>query len=829
MCPASQRLGLSRLIAGLLLSLLLFHDRVAAQSIPNPSFEADSYSFPPGYSSGNGGVITGWTLSGAGVGLNPASTSPCADNGVIPNGSHVAFLQGTASISTTISGLIVNQTYTVTFRANRRANFSDPVPSFSLNGGPAISFSASPAVGNPNPYYTISGTFNATATTAPLVVSNQSTQDATLLVDAFSVAVVPAQIAVFTGASTAPGNARTDNVGTLSFASTAVGTSSSAQTFTVKNTGTGNLTALALNVTGANPGDFSVSALGATTVAPNATTTFTVTFSPTAAGSRSAVVNIASNDPTKNPFRINVAGTGLVPQINVFAGASTSPVDALSDNVGTQPFGSVAVGGSSVTQTFTIQNTGAAPLTGLGLSRSGANRFDFTLGDLGATTLAPNASTTFTVTFVPTAGGSRSAVVNIGSNDPTHSTFRINVGGTGLVPQINVFTGASTAPIDARTDNVGTFGFASTPLGENSSAQTFTIQNVGGATMTGLGLSVIGANLGDFALGTLGATTLAPGASTTFTVTFVPSALGARSAIVYVASNDPITNPFRINLDGTGTPSRNANLSGLVINSGSLTPAFNSATTSYSASVPFLTASITLTPTTADANASVTVNGVTAVTPVTLAVGANAVPVRVTAQDGATIRTYTVTVTRGANLPPVAGADALVRSNDMRVIKVTAASLLANDSDPEGDPLSISTVGNALPAGASVVLSGNFVVYTAPTPTAGSGSFTYTLSDGPGGHSVSATVTVTEVSASADSTVPNAVRITASGGNFTVTFIGVPGNPYRIQYTTSPGAPYFWNEFVPAATVTAPANGVFQQVDVNPPDPVRLYRAISNR
>ena len=819
---------LIRLLAGLLWLIALGSALGIAQTIPNPSFESNSYTVFPGYSSGNGGVISGWTLSG-GVGLNPASGIPFADNGAIPNGASVAFLQGTASLSTTISGLTIGQTYTVTFRANRRGTMFDPIPSWSLNGGSFAAFTASPAVGGQNAYYTVSGSFNATATTAALVVRNTSTQDATLLVDAFTIAVVPAHIAVYTGATTAPANARTDNVGTQLFASTAVGGSSSAQTFTIKSTGTGNLAALALTVTGANPGDFSVSALGSTTVVPNGTTTFTVTFSPTASGNRSAVVNIASNDAGTNPFRINVGGTGLVPQLNVFAGASTAPVDALTDNVGTQTFGSVVSGNSGTPQTFTIQNTGGAALTGLQLSTSGADVADFVAGNLGVTSLAPNASTTFTITFSPTAGGSRSAQVNLGSNDASKNPFRLHVSGTGLAPQIAVFNGTSTAPVDARANNIGTFALPSTRRGESSAAQTFTVQNAGTATLGSLALSVVGPNLGDFSLGALGATSLMPGATTTFTVTFNPAALGARSATVYVASNDPNANPFHINVAGTGLAAANATLASLTVSAGSLTPSFSGATTSYAVSVPFLTTSITLTPSTADANATVQVNGTGPSTPVGLSVGANVISVTVTAQDGTTTKTYTVAVTRGANQPPVPGADTLVRSNNLAMLKVPKASLLANDTDPEGDTLSLTAVGNALPSGASVAIVGNFVVYTAPSATAGSGSFTYTLSDGAGGHSISSSVTVVEVAAATDTLTANAVSVAAASGSFTLTFIGVPGNLYRVQYTTSSGSPFVWNDFSPAATFTAPASGVFQYLDVNPPNPVRLYRAISNR
>ncbi|WP_423147935.1 Ig-like domain-containing protein [Rubrolithibacter danxiaensis] len=95
--------------------------------------------------------------------------------------------------------------------------------------------------------------------------------------------------------------------------------------------------------------------------------------------------------------------------------------------------------------------------------------------------------------------------------------------------------------------------------------------------------------------------------------------------------------------------SSNANLSNLNISSGTLSPAFASATTSYTASVPNATTSVNIIPTVADATATVTVNG-TATTSgsaksISLITGVNSIPIIVTAQDG-TIKTYTLTITR---------------------------------------------------------------------------------------------------------------------------------------------------------------------------------------
>ena len=71
--------------------------------IPNPSFEADTFTVFPGYVSGNA-PITGWASGDpARSGINPGGGSPFADNGVIPNGSQVAFIQNSAGSSLSAS------------------------------------------------------------------------------------------------------------------------------------------------------------------------------------------------------------------------------------------------------------------------------------------------------------------------------------------------------------------------------------------------------------------------------------------------------------------------------------------------------------------------------------------------------------------------------------------------------------------------------------------------------------------------------------------------------------------------------------------------------
>ena len=57
--------------------------------------------------------------------------------------------------------------------------------------------------------------------------------------------------------------------------------------------------------------EFTVGLPGKKALAPGASTTFKVTFKPAAAGSRIAVIKIASNDSNENPFDIKLTGTGI--------------------------------------------------------------------------------------------------------------------------------------------------------------------------------------------------------------------------------------------------------------------------------------------------------------------------------------------------------------------------------------------------------------------------------------------------------------------------------------------------------------------------------------
>lgn len=165
------------------------------------------------------------------------------------------------------------------------------------------------------------------------------------------------------------GTGLTDPSSTVVFDAAPVGVAG-AKVFTVRNTGSGDLTGLVISKDGLQSGDYAVSLPGASTLATSASTTFTVTFTPGAPGTRLAVIHIASNDADENPFDINLSGIGLTPieswrQIffgspaNFGNGANTADPDGDGSNLkefafGTNPTvpdaGIITVSGAVITQ-----------------------------------------------------------------------------------------------------------------------------------------------------------------------------------------------------------------------------------------------------------------------------------------------------------------------------------------------------------------------------------------------------------------------------------------------------------------------------------------------
>jgi nitrous oxidase accessory protein NosD len=105
-------------------------------------------------------------------------------------------------------------------------------------------------------------------------------------------------------------------------------------------------------------------------------------------------------------------------------------------------------------------------------------------------------------------------------------------------------------------------------------------------------------------------------------------------------------------------------------------------------------------------------------------------------EAGESSATVIVVVNALPNTPPTAADDAAQTQVDIAV----TIDVLANDSDAEGEPLTIASLG--APTNGTLTIEGTVVLYTPSTGFVGDDSFTYTINDTSGG-SDTARVTVT--------------------------------------------------------------------------------------
>ena len=278
----------------------------------------------------------------------------------------------------------------------------------------------------------------------------------------------------------------------------AVGTTSTSQSVTLKNTGSATAT---ISITAS--GDFAEND-NCSTLAVNATCTVNVTFTPTIVGVVSGGLTITDN-AANSPQLVSLTGTGEAP-------ITFAPT--------TLAFGSVAVGSSS-SKTLTLTNTQNKTLN-FGYSASG----NYAAGGTGTTcgaSLAAGAKCVIAVTFTPLATATINGDLTI-SDDAAFSPQEVPFTGKG--------TGGSTAPLKFTPASLK---FASQAVGTTSGLENVTVKNSGVSSLT---ISSVAAS-GDFsATGCSG--TLAAGASCILGVTFAPSISGTISGAVTIADTAAI-------------------------------------------------------------------------------------------------------------------------------------------------------------------------------------------------------------------------------------------------------------------------------------------------
>ena len=319
----------------------------------------------------------------------------------------------------------------------------------------------------------------------------------------------------------------------VGFADQRIGTTSAAQTVTVTNTGSSDLTfgPAAVTLAGANPGQFSIDTDGCSNsdVPAGDTCTVDVIFSPVTTGDKTATLRFATN-AASSPNTVDLSGTGVEP---VFT-AAPDPVGFADQRIGT----------TSAAQTVTVTNTGSSDLTfgPAAVTLAGANPGQFSIDTDGCSNSDVPAGDTCTVDviFSPVTTGDKTATLRFATNAAS-SPNTVDLSGTGVEP---VFT-AAPDPV----------GFADQRIGTTSAAQTVTVTNTGSSDLTfgPAAVTLAGANPGQFSIDTDGCstTTVAPNATCTVGVSFAPATAGDMTATLRFATNTS-SSPNTVGLSGIG-------------------------------------------------------------------------------------------------------------------------------------------------------------------------------------------------------------------------------------------------------------------------------------
>jgi hypothetical protein len=308
----------------------------------------------------------------------------------------------------------------------------------------------------------------------------------------------------------------------LGFGSKAVGSSTTLQ-LEVDNTWWSDFTfdPATLTAGAANNGDFAVNSTACATLRASAAPLngtlgycrLQITFTPTTTGLRWSVLTLTDS-------------TGYR-QTALITGQGAPPPPTVTPSV---QFGNVPIGSTSLAQTVdvTVPNHNAATAQ---ITASG-DVFQIS----GGNSCAQGASTCqFAVVFSPTVAGQVQGTLTV-TDTVTGNAAISTLTGTGGVPVVSLSSTSLT--------------YAPRTVGISSIPQNVTLTNNGDIPLVITGLTFTGTNPGDFSqTNTCG--TVTPAATCTISVSFTPSAVGARSASLTITSNAS-TSPDVIQLTGTG-------------------------------------------------------------------------------------------------------------------------------------------------------------------------------------------------------------------------------------------------------------------------------------
>ena len=294
------------------------------------------------------------------------------------------------------------------------------------------------------------------------------------------------------------------------FGTVVVGSSSSDVVFTVTNSGGVASGVPAVSLGGADAGDLAITTSGCTAaIAPGASCTVRVRFTPTTAGTKAATLGVTASPG--GAASATLSGNALTPgQLTI------SPTSAA--------FGALLLGNVSASTTFAVTNSGGAPTGVPAVSITGTDASQFEIAANNCTAAIPGGGTcTVSARFHPSVAGTKSAGLTVTASPGGAASAGLS--GTGLGPAL-LTIGPSNQ------------GFGTVVVGSASGDIAFSVTNTGGVASGAPTVSLGGADAAAFAIASNGCTApLGAGATCAVLVHFAPTSAGGKNASLAVSAN----------------------------------------------------------------------------------------------------------------------------------------------------------------------------------------------------------------------------------------------------------------------------------------------------
>jgi len=387
-------------------------------------------------------------------------------------------------------------------------------------------------------------------------------------------------------------------------------------------------------------------------------------------------------------------------------------------------------GGSSASQIIQITKNGLdyysvkpsanAALSSLALS-SGTLSPAFASGTNNYTAKVSGTTTSLTITPV-TSDNTATVTVNgaLVAPGPASASIPLTIGANTITTTVtaqNSFT-TNTYTVTVTRPSLSDATLSNLTLNNGTLSPVFSsgINNyTGSVAVTATSITLTPTANNPNATVTVNGTVVAPGSASAS----IPINFGLNTITTIITSQDKsTTNTYVISIFHTSPG--DASLASLALSSGTLSPAFSSGTTSYTADVTNTTTSITLTPSTNNGSAMITINGTTvtrgsASASIPLNVGSNTITAIVVAQDGINTKTYLITVNRAPSNIALLNAISL---NPSSTLTSVAGPGYANYATSVANSVSsIKVVPTAGDAMATVTVNGAAVISGTASPS----------------------------------------------------------------------------------------------------------------